>query len=201
MSILDRWEEKAVRLTRRASEKAQCLTETSRLHSLIAGEEKNYHSLCTQIGEQYVKLHAQDYEPQFEELMNLCKESLERKENYVLQIQQIRKVRTCPSCGCEVPIDFAYCNFCGVKLPEVEAVIPRGSRKCPGCGAVIPESMKFCNHCGTEQPVAEEDGTQDVPSDPVKEAEIVLDAPETTETPETPQEDSPAQVTEAEEIS
>ena len=168
MSILDVWEKKILSFSHRAVDRAHSFSETARLRSLLAGEDKNFHSLCTQIGEQYVKLHREDYEPAVQELMTLCQESMDRSKGYSDQLLAIKKVRPCPQCGAEVPTDYQYCNFCGARLPEVEPVVPSGSVKCPGCGAVIPDTMKFCNHCGTRQP------------DPVQAA------PEPAPTPEAP---------------
>lgn len=180
MSILDHWEKKACSFTRKTREKAVSFSEITRIRSLIAGEEKNYHSLCSQVGEKYAQLHKDDYAPEFEELMTLIRESLERTRNYREQINAIRKVRPCPSCGEEVPIDFAYCNFCGAKLPEVEPAPEPGTHRCGSCGAVIPDSMKFCNHCGAAQeaPKAEES-----PKEPslLEEALLADEAEETAE--------------------
>ena len=187
MSILDIWEKKILSFSHRTANKAQALSETARLRSLLAGEDKNFHSLCTQIGEQYVKLHAEDYEPAFQELMTLCRESMDRTRNYQDQIMAIRKVRPCPNCGAEVPLDYAFCNFCGAKLPEVEPAVPQGSVRCPGCGAVIPDTMKFCNHCGTRQPEkAAPEGQAPAESGP-EALETVSDA-DSTPDPSAPEE-------------
>ena len=181
MSILDQWEKCVVAFGRKTKGKVLNATEITRLRSLISGEEKNFKCLCTQLGEQYVRCHTQDYEPAFEELMVLCKASMDRTEGYRNEISAIRRVRTCPDCGAEVPLDFAFCNFCGAKLPQVEPVVPKGFVKCPGCGALIPETMKFCNHCGVLQPAYV-----------AKEAEVFAPDPAAPQTSGEPGADAPA---------
>ena len=186
MSILDHWEKKACSFTRKAKEKAVSFSEITRIRSLIAGEEKNYHSLCSQVGEKYAELHRDDFAPEFEELMTLIRQSLDRTQAYREQINAIRRVRPCPSCGEEVPIDFAFCNFCGAKLPEVEPAPEPGTHKCEGCGAVNPDSMKFCNHCGAAQDIP---GAEKAPKETSLLAEALLadeaeEAPEDSETAE-----------------
>ena len=151
MSFFDRVRKNAVVFGRRSREKFQSFTETTRLRSLLAGEEKYYKKLCTEIGDQYVRLHKEDYSPDFQELMTLANESRNRAEGYRSQIHSLRKVRVCPNCGAEIPQDYAFCTYCGAQLPAVELPVPKGYVKCPGCQAVIPDTVAFCNFCGTEQ--------------------------------------------------
>ena len=151
MAFYDHMGKSALSFGRRTKDKFQSFTETTRLRSLLSGEEKYFHKLCGEIGEQFVRLHSEDYSPDFQELMTLAKESQSRSEGYRSQINSLRRIRPCPNCGAEVPQDYAFCNFCGTALPKVDVPAPRGFVKCPGCNAVIPETMDFCNFCGAEQ--------------------------------------------------
>ena len=153
MSVFHRIGKTAANLGRRTRDSFQSFSETTRLRSLLSGEEKYFTKLCREIGEQYVRLHSEDYTEDFNELMTLALESRNRTEGYRSQLNSLRRVRPCPNCGAEVPMDFAFCNFCGTKLPEVEIPVPKGFVKCPGCQAVIPAAMDFCNFCGCEQQV------------------------------------------------
>ena len=181
MSILDVWEKKACSFTRKTRDKAVSMSEQARIRSLMAGEEKNYHSLCAQIGEKYAQVHREDYGPEFEELMTLVKESLARTQEYQDQINTLRKVRPCPNCGESVPLDFSYCNYCGAKLPEIEPIIPDGYRKCPGCGAVIPDTMAFCNRRGFKQNTQEDLVVIEEAQEPSEEAVEATGEPSDTE--------------------
>jgi hypothetical protein len=50
-------------------------------------------------------------------------------------------LRICPSCNSPIEIDHAYCEICGVKMPELPV--------CRNCGARFIAPVKFCERCGT----------------------------------------------------
>ena len=185
MSFFDHLRRGAMALGRRPKEKVQAFSETTRLKSLLAGEEKYFHKLCDEIGEQFVRLHSEDYPPDFAELMTLAKESKNRADGYRSQINSVRKVRLCPNCGAEVPQEFAFCNYCGTRLPQVDTPVPSGFVRCTGCHALIPETMDFCNFCGQEQEchMAKED-------DPLDRSEGEGSDADLAEHQELPQEES-----------
>ena len=60
-------------------------------------------------------------------------------------------LRTCSSCGHQVPGNFKFCNKCGTHFKE-----PMGPEQaqmktmfCTECGHQVPGNFKFCNKCGS----------------------------------------------------
>lgn len=87
------------------------------------------------------------YQKLFEEIKKNLKErnALEEKK---LALQGKKR---CISCQSIVTIESKFCNMCGAKLPEVEAVSEEKVstvRKCTGCGNLLEEEAVFCSNCG-----------------------------------------------------
>jgi predicted amidophosphoribosyltransferase len=62
----------------------------------------------------------------------------------------------CPNCGNQTGEGAVFCDRCGTRLPEPEAVVPAaapapagGSVICPACGAGNVPGEAFCDFCGS----------------------------------------------------
>jgi membrane protease subunit (stomatin/prohibitin family) len=53
-----------------------------------------------------------------------------------------QKVKMCPSCGAENPVENRFCGNCGAD------VSPKKMVTCSNCGSQVPEDNKFCGNCG-----------------------------------------------------
>lgn len=72
--------------------------------------------------------------------------------------------RTCPSCSRPVRPGFKFCEFCGVKLPELGT--------CSNCGTQFIAPVKVCHLCGAPvvlEAKPEPDGVEEEPKEEVIE--------------------------------
>lgn len=149
MAFFDNWGRKASEATAKTMQKAQDLSEISKLSSMISEEENRIDNNYYQIGKLYVSVHREDAESCFLPMVNAIRSSEQKISEYDLKIQDIKGVRKCEKCGAEVSKDAAYCSACGALLSRLEAAIPEGSIKCSKCGAIMKSGMRFCISCGT----------------------------------------------------
>lgn len=164
MSIFDELGKKVTSTSQNVAQKTKDMAEIARINSLVSDEEKRINNGYYQIGKQYVALHENDYEGNYAELIHMIKDSENKIRMYNKQIQDIKGVRRCPSCGAEVPVNAVFCNSCGARIPAVEmAGASEGMARCANCGALVKAGMKFCTSCGTpiqamEKPETESKG-------------------------------------------
>lgn len=134
------------------------LGNTAGINNQISKEEQNIKERLFQIGKLYYEKHIDDYDPEFEPIMNAIKVS---KENIAVlneQKDEARHVIKCPSCNTENPNTGRFCISCGTPLPSAAApvVTPepiKVANTCPNCGAPIVEGNKFCVKCGNPIPL------------------------------------------------
>ena len=72
-------------------------------------------------------------------------------EQIRLEIQRIKQIKVCPSCGYENPSDASFCCKCSAALPVIppkEEAAPAAGRLCPSCGAPASDTAQFCTKCG-----------------------------------------------------
>jgi len=106
--------------------------------------------LIRQIGEKYIEIYKENNYSgtPFDELIFEVEEN-EKKEVLVLKQQLASKgLRKCEACGCELPIDSAFCNKCGSKQEDLEKAVILAGKKCPKCGKEVAEDDSFCMECG-----------------------------------------------------
>ena len=146
MALWKDFSKKASDTKAKAVEQAKVLTESTRLHGVIAEEKKkieeNYHAL----GKLYAQVHSTDYEGVFAELMTAIQASEQLILDSQEQIRNIKGVQCCEKCGAELPKNTAFCSSCGAPVPKPKA--PEGP-VCSKCGKPLAENMKFCTGCGT----------------------------------------------------
>ncbi len=163
-------------------QKTKDTAETIRLNSMITDEEKRIASITAEIGKRYFELHADSYEPAFEQFIMSIKEAQAKINSYSDQIKKIKGVLSCPHCGSDVPTGSQFCSSCGSRVTSPSA--PTG-RFCTRCGTPLASDVLFCTHCGAKVEAA---GTAPaVDSEPAAE-EPVVDAPVT----DTPADETPA---------
>ena len=98
---------------------------------------------------QAARLHREQPE---EALARLCGEidtANQELEQIRADVQRIRQIKVCPSCGYENPSDASFCCKCSAALPELPRREEAGGPVCPSCGAPVMEGAAFCTKCGT----------------------------------------------------
>ncbi len=148
MAFFDNLGKKASEATAKAVQKAQELSEITRINSLISEEEKKISATYCQIGKLYVSAHASDSEESFSEMVATVLEGEQKVNDYRKLIQNIKGVRRCERCGAEVAKGVAFCSSCGAPMPKVEGTLPEDAVKCESCGAIVKRGVRFCTACG-----------------------------------------------------
>lgn len=149
MAFFDNLGKKASEMTAKAMQKAQELSETTKLNSLISEEEKKINNTYYQIGKLYVSLHSEDSEEAFAGMIASVAEGEQKISGYRRQIQDIKGVQRCEKCGAEVARGVAFCSSCGAPMPKAETPAPTENQvRCESCGAMVKRGMRFCTFCG-----------------------------------------------------
>lgn len=150
MAFWDDLGKKASAATSKAMQKAQDISETAKLNSMISDEEKRIGAAYSQIGKLYVELHCEDGEEAFSELLGVIRDAEEKISSCRKQIQDMKRTLRCEKCGAEVPRDSAFCSTCGAQI--VQDKEPADTARCEKCGAPITGWMRFCTSCGNPLP-------------------------------------------------
>lgn len=148
MAFFDNLGKKASEATAKAMQKAQELSEISRVNSLISEEEKKINATYYQIGKLYVSVHGSDGEENFSGMVAAVLEGEQKINDYRKQIQNIKGVQRCEKCGAEVARGVAFCSACGAPMPKVENPLPDDVIRCESCGTMVKRGMRFCTSCG-----------------------------------------------------
>lgn len=133
-----------------AVQKTKQMADVTKLNSDISDEEKKITNIFYQIGQLYVSLHKDTPESDFEVLIEQLNESQTRIENLKQQIQDIKGIKRCTTCGAEIPNNATFCSSCGTAVTQQKSVDAANLIKCNNCGKMIERGMKFCTFCGNE---------------------------------------------------
>lgn len=148
MAFFDNLGKKASEATAKAIQKAQELSETTKLNSFISDEEKKINHAYYQIGKLYMSLHRGDGDEAFAGIIAGILEAEQRINAYRTQLQDIKGVQRCEKCGAEVARGAAFCSACGTPMPRAEIVVPEDCDRCENCGTMVKREMRFCTSCG-----------------------------------------------------
>lgn len=150
MAMFGNISRRATVATAKAVQKAQDISEITRLSSLINEEERQVNTAYIEIGKMFVEQFAEDAgNSVFGEKIAAINAANERIVKYRRQILDLKGVASCPSCGAEVPRNSAFCSSCGSALPKLEPLLEPGYSKCDKCGATVKSGMNFCTSCGS----------------------------------------------------
>jgi len=150
MAFFDNIGKKISQTGQMAVQKTKEMADVAKLNSNISDEEKKISNAFYQIGQLYVDLHSDDFEPDFEALITQLKESQNNVEVLKKQIQDIKGVKRCSTCGAEIPNHATFCSACGTAVVQQKTVDASNLIKCTSCGKMIEKGMKFCTFCGNE---------------------------------------------------
>lgn len=163
MAFLDNLSKRATETTARAMQKAQELSEVSRINAQISEEEKKVNATYYQIGKLYVSLHGLNGEDAFQGMVTAVLEGEQKIAEYRKRIEDVKGVQRCTACGAVVPQGIAFCSTCGAALPKSESDIDDDTVRCESCGTMVKRGMRFCTTCGKPMSLPT---VPDVPSAP-----------------------------------
>lgn len=150
MAFFDSIGKKLSKTGQAAVQKTKQMADVAKLNSDISDEEKKSTNIYYQIGQLYVLLYKDNPESDFEVLIEQLNESQTKIENLKQQIQDIKGVKRCTTCGAEIPNNATFCSACGTAVIQQKAVDAANLIKCANCGKMIEKGMKFCTFCGSE---------------------------------------------------
>ena len=151
MAFFDDLGAKLSKTGQKTMQKANELADITKLNMRTNELNRNIQDLYAKVGEQYYALHGTEPEAA---VAGLCAEITAAKaeiEQIRVDIQRIKQIKVCPSCGYENPSDASFCCKCSAALPELapkQAAAPTGP-VCPNCGSPLMEGAQFCTKCGT----------------------------------------------------
>lgn len=145
MAFFDEIGKKVTEVGQKTVQKSLEFTEISKLNMMISDEEKNLSALYGEIGKLYLKLHKDDYEDAFAEVMKSVNTTEKKIHSYKNQIVELKGVQRCEKCGAALPQNAAFCSSGGT--PASRQTQSKTSI-CKYCGAKLVENASFCATCG-----------------------------------------------------
>ena len=113
MAFLDDFGRKISNLGQTAVQKTKGVTYGARINNAIAEEERNLNNIFRDLGNAYMQLHANDPEPQLENIVRAAADTEKRLASLYQQRQAAQGVVRCPQCGKMIKKDSAFCTQCG----------------------------------------------------------------------------------------
>ncbi len=133
------------------AKKAKDMTELAKLNSKVKNYEDMIKEMQLQIGKLYFEANRNNPAPEFMELFQNVINAQGAIERCREEIFAIKGVRSCVSCGAEIPNNSTFCPACGTKNEFIEVPYTAVTDMfCPGCGSGLPSDTVFCPNCGTK---------------------------------------------------
>lgn len=98
--------------------KTKEIAEISKISSKIKDEEKKLDGLYTELGKKYFSLYSRNQVAEIQDICSSITESIQKVNAMKKELQLLKGVRICSSCGAEQDNSVAYCSKCGAKLVE-----------------------------------------------------------------------------------
>ena len=165
MAFFDDLGAKLSKTGQKTMQKANELADITKLNLRTNELNRSIQDLYAKVGEQYYALHGSQPEAALAELCAGIDSAKAEIDQIKTEIQRIKQIKVCPSCGYENPSEASFCNKCGVALPELAPAAPKADGPvCPQYGAQVMAGAQFCTKCGARlQPPADQpqDGAQE----------------------------------------
>lgn len=157
MAFFNDFKKKVSDTTQGAVKATKDWAEINRFNSQIAEEQRKILSAESQIGKMYFEKYGVNCEPPFNEMCAAIAGANEQIEKLQIEIQRVKGLKRCPSCGNDVPITSAFCGNCGtaVATPVQETATAAETLFCANCGAELENGAIFCGSCGHKQTQSE----------------------------------------------
>lgn len=154
MAFLDGIGKKLSQTSQDVVKKTKNFADSAKYSGMIIDEEKNIHSLYTELGKACYELYKEEPQEELRDLIGKINSAFSRIDQYNEQIALLNGAQKCPRCGVMVPDGGMFCNSCGAKLPPKASAQPAAPAedmaRCGNCGAEVPATQKFCVYCGCQ---------------------------------------------------
>ena len=147
MSFFDNVSKRMAETGQAAMQKAKTVSGTAKLNAQIGELQKNIRALYAQIGEEYVKLHADAPETALAGLVDEVRQANDQIAQCQETIAKLSNMKTCPSCGAVLSDSAAFCSSCGASIPK-DIPGKEEASACPKCGGPVEPGAAFCPKCG-----------------------------------------------------
>ena len=118
MDFLTKVKEAVTGVTKTAVDKSNELVEVTKLKLAMRDAENEVEKLFREIGEAVYNASKSEVDPS--DIITANCEAIGKKYEELgemrQKLRQFKNITVCPSCGCEVPTDSAFCNKCGEKM-------------------------------------------------------------------------------------
>lgn len=135
-----------------AASKAKDFADTTSINRQINADEGRINTLYSEIGRIYYTKNINNPTDEFAAAFNEIASLKVKIEEAKAQLQSLKKTKTCPHCGNEMPNEVAFCANCGTKVETPVTQAPQteqsATKTCPGCGKVEASTVSFCSGCG-----------------------------------------------------
>lgn len=151
MGFLD----KAKDLGSKTVEESKKYAEVTKIHITVSSHQDQLKGLETKIGELVLEngLEGLGEKEEFKDLLSQAGEIQDKLRELQEQINRIKNVATCTSCGAEIPKDGKFCVKCGTSAPVAPVPVSEpaaAANHCPQCGVELEADAVFCPCCGTK---------------------------------------------------
>lgn len=151
MAFFDEIGKKISIVSQDAIEKTKNATNSAKINSAIADENRIIEDCFTKIGELFYNYYGCSDNSDIQHQINIVKHSQANIKNFQTQLLELKGVVICPSCSSEVSVGAAFCSNCGSKMPiEENKDLEDNTSRCPNCNTIIDTDLNFCTNCGTK---------------------------------------------------
>lgn len=155
MELFEKIGDKISSKSKDVAKKAKDMTELAKLNSKVHEYENMIKDVQLQIGRAYYEANRNNPAPEYMELFQQVINAQGAIERCREDIAQIKGVRSCISCGADIPNNSSFCPACGTKseiidMAEAQPQTTAAGIFCSGCGANLPSDTAFCPNCGTK---------------------------------------------------
>ena len=141
MDFFDRLSEIISTTGKDVSNKAKGFTEIVKLNSQISSEEAKRRESYTLLGKMYYDTIKDNPPEDFAEIAAIIEKTFEDEHELRERLRILKGMAKCTGCGRDIPIENAYCSFCGTKNESKPAEEP--VQECC-CGCAEPEDTSEC---------------------------------------------------------
>ncbi len=155
MELFEKIGDKISSKSKDVAKKAKDITELAKLNSKVHDYESMVKDLHMQIGKAYYEANRENPAPEYMGLFQQVINAQGEAERCREEIAQIKGLRSCISCGSDIPNNSTFCPACGTKNEIIDVVVSQpqaavDSVLCSGCGANLPSDTMFCPNCGNK---------------------------------------------------
>lgn len=118
MSFLNNVSQKISQITQTTVQKTKDMTDIAQLKRDIAETEKEIHRLYELLGRSYYELFGSCAASELKDTCAAIRDLGNKLTGLQSEVESIKSIIYCPSCGTKITDDSAFCTNCGHKLKE-----------------------------------------------------------------------------------